>query len=317
MKISSDYDVVVLGAGAGGMTAACVAAAEGLRVVLIEKSPFVGGTTAVSGGMVWIPANSKATQAGKADTTERARLYLEQTVRGSFNENSRRVPGKREQGNCLSRAQDTLRGMPSNTGDGIELARLAGGRVWDRNTENAFWTPVSHFVRRDGSEGIFPHTVTDRAKPGAIAVNRRGLRFTNEAISYHEFVRAMLQARQGGPSIPAYLICDRRFLWKYGLGAVKPFSVSLRAHIKSGYLTTGQTVRALAHALGIDADRLEASIRRFNDGAREGVDRDFGRGGMRINDIWVMRTTSPIHASRPSSMPLFIRSPSIPATSGP
>jgi hypothetical protein len=105
--------------------------------------------------------------------------------------------------------------------------------------------------------------VTDRAKPGAIAVNRRGLRFTNEAISYHEFVRAMLQARQGGPSIPAYLICDRRFLWKYGLGAVKPFSVSLRARIKSGYLTTGQTVRALA----------------FNDGAREGVDRDFGRGG--------------------------------------
>jgi succinate dehydrogenase/fumarate reductase flavoprotein subunit len=91
MKISSDYDVVVLGAGAGGMTAACVAAAEGLHVVLIGKSPFVGGTTAVSGGMVWIPANSKATQAGKADTTERARLYLEQTVRGSFNENSRRA----------------------------------------------------------------------------------------------------------------------------------------------------------------------------------------------------------------------------------
>jgi glycine/D-amino acid oxidase-like deaminating enzyme len=89
MKISSEYDVVVLGAGAGGMTAACVAAAEGLRVVLIEKSPFVGGTTAVSGGMVWIPANAKAIQAGMADTTERARLYFEQTVRGSFNENAR------------------------------------------------------------------------------------------------------------------------------------------------------------------------------------------------------------------------------------
>ena len=89
MKISSEYDVVVLGAGAGGMRAACVAAAEGLRVVVIEKSPFVGGTTAVSGGMVWIPANAKAKQAGMADTTERARLYLEQTVRGRFNENAR------------------------------------------------------------------------------------------------------------------------------------------------------------------------------------------------------------------------------------
>src|SRR5215469_6974978 len=88
MKILSEYDVVVLGAGAGGMTAACVAAAEGLRVVLIEKSPFVGGTTAVSGGMVWIPANAKAKQAGMADTTERARLYLKQTVHDRFNENA-------------------------------------------------------------------------------------------------------------------------------------------------------------------------------------------------------------------------------------
>jgi FAD binding domain len=57
-----------------------------------------------------------------------------------------------------------------NTGDGIELASLVGGRGWNGNTDNAFWTPVSHFVRRDGSEGIFPHTMTDRAKPGVIAV---------------------------------------------------------------------------------------------------------------------------------------------------
>jgi succinate dehydrogenase/fumarate reductase flavoprotein subunit len=168
---------------------------------------------------------------------------------------------------------------PSNTGDGIELASLVGGRLWHRNTDNAFWAPISRFVRRDGSEGLFPHTVTDRAKPGVIAVNRRGSRFTNEAISYHEFVRAMFQTRDAGPSIPAYLICDRRSLWKYGLGAVKPFSLSLREHIKSGYLTRGGTVGALALALGIDPAHLEASVRRFNDDAREGVDRDFGRGG--------------------------------------
>ena len=40
MKISNDYEVIVLGAGAGGMTAAAVAAAEGLKVLLIEKSGF-------------------------------------------------------------------------------------------------------------------------------------------------------------------------------------------------------------------------------------------------------------------------------------
>ena len=168
---------------------------------------------------------------------------------------------------------------PSNTGDGIKLATLVGARVWDRNADNAFWTPVSRFVRRNGSEGIFPHTVTDRAKPGVIAVNQRGRRFANEAVSYHEFVRSMFRAHNESPSIPSYLICDRRFLWKYGLGAVKPFSLSLREYIKSGYLAKGQTVRALALALRIDPDSLEASVRRFNADAREGVDRDFGRGG--------------------------------------
>jgi succinate dehydrogenase/fumarate reductase flavoprotein subunit len=461
VKTSSEYDVVVLGAGAGGMTAACVAAAEGLRVLVIEKSPFVGGTTALSGGMVWIPANAKATRLGSADTIERARLYLEHTVSGSFNANLRRafltngepaiayleaktsvrlrpvkiypdyypdLPGATTAGRVLEpvpfdgralgehfgllrwplREFMLLGGMmidradiphfrsagrswrstahvarllarygwerlfvqrgaslylgnalagrllhslltlkvdlvlnaavsrliydgasvhgvamtngtdgqqilarrgvvlatggfshrpemrarylpnsagalsaacPSNAGDGIELASAAGARVWDRNTDNAFWTPVSRFVRRDGSEGIFPHTVTDRAKPGVIAVNRRGSRFTNEAISYHEFVRAMFQTHHEGPSIPAYLICDRRFLWKYGLGAVKPFSLSLRKHLKSGYLTRGRTVGALALALGIDPDNLAGSVRRFNKDAREGVDRDFGRGG--------------------------------------
>ena len=91
MKISNDYEVIVLGAGAGGMTAAAVAAAEGLKVLLIEKSGFIGGTTAISGGMVWIPANSKMVEAGLADTAEQAQVYLQQTVRGNFNENLRSI----------------------------------------------------------------------------------------------------------------------------------------------------------------------------------------------------------------------------------
>ena len=51
MPTHETYDVIVIGAGAGGMTAAAVAAAEGLRVLVIEKTAFVGGTTARSEGM--------------------------------------------------------------------------------------------------------------------------------------------------------------------------------------------------------------------------------------------------------------------------
>jgi len=89
MRIADEYDAIVLGAGAAGMTAAAVAATGGLRVLLIEKSAQVGGTTAISGGMVWIPANAKMAEAGIADTAEQARLYLRHCVPGGFNEHLR------------------------------------------------------------------------------------------------------------------------------------------------------------------------------------------------------------------------------------
>jgi len=89
----------------------------------------------------------------------------------------------------------------------------------------------------------------------------------------------MFREHNDRPSIPAYLICDKRFLWKYGLGAVKPFSLSLRDHLKSGYLTRARTVRELAMTLEIQPESLEATIKRFNDDARAGIDHEFGRGG--------------------------------------
>ncbi|HUO37630.1 MAG TPA: FAD-dependent oxidoreductase, partial [Mycobacterium sp.] len=52
-----EVDVVVLGTGAAGMTAALAAAANGASVAIYEKAPTVGGTTAVSGGIVWTPAH--------------------------------------------------------------------------------------------------------------------------------------------------------------------------------------------------------------------------------------------------------------------
>src|ERR1700688_1937695 len=80
MPASDAYDVVVIGAGAGGMTAAAVAAAEGLSVLVIEKTEFVGGTTAWSGGMVWIPGNAQMKQAGLNDSPSEAASYLAATV---------------------------------------------------------------------------------------------------------------------------------------------------------------------------------------------------------------------------------------------
>ena len=73
-------DVVVLGAGAGGLSAACAAAARGLKVTLLEKTPWVGGTAAISGGMVWIPGNAKMPAADLPDSEAAARAYLGATL---------------------------------------------------------------------------------------------------------------------------------------------------------------------------------------------------------------------------------------------
>jgi len=71
-----EFDVVVAGSGAAGMTAALTAAGRGLRVVVIEKSDHFGGSTARSGGGVWVPGNSVLERAGVRDTPELASIYL-------------------------------------------------------------------------------------------------------------------------------------------------------------------------------------------------------------------------------------------------
>ena len=460
----SEYDVIVLGAGAGGMTAAAVAAAEGLRVLLIEKSGEVGGTTAISGGMAWIPANAKMLAAGIPDSLQRAELYLKHSVPAGGNESVRRaflnnadaaiayleaktsvrfrpvtnypdyypeLPGATLGGRVLEplpfdgrelgkyfrvlrsplpefmlfggmmvdradiphfrNAARSLRsaaraarltaryvaqrfsarrgtslylgnalaarllhsllhlnvelalrtqtlglvtengavtgvrlaGEPaggsgpndvaatrgvvlatggfshdpdmrakylpaaagtlsaacaSNRGDGIRVATALGAQIGKMQADQAFWAPVSSFKRQDGAQAVFPHTVTERSKPGVIAVNRAGRRFTNEARSYHEFVRAMLRGDGDGACIPACLICDRKFLWRYGLGAVRPFSLSLHRHLATGYLVRGRTIEKLAEALGIAPNALAANVARYNETARRGEDPEFGRG---------------------------------------
>ncbi|MDI6908477.1 3-oxosteroid 1-dehydrogenase [Nocardioides sp.] len=78
--LEESVDVVVVGAGGAGMTAALAAAAHGLDTVLIEKSSYFGGSTARSGGGVWIPGNYALKAAGQDDQLESAKLYLDSIV---------------------------------------------------------------------------------------------------------------------------------------------------------------------------------------------------------------------------------------------
>jgi glycine/D-amino acid oxidase-like deaminating enzyme len=455
------YDVIVVGAGAGGMTAAAVAAVAGGSVLVIEKTDFVGGTTAWSGGMVWIPGNRQMRSAGMTDTPADAAQYLggtvpegdnaalrevflkrgaeaidyleantelrlqpvrvypdyypehpgatpggrvlepvafdartlgadfprlrpplpEFTLFGGMMVNRADIPHLRNAGRSLSSTLRTLRLVsqyalqrlgsprgttlhlgnalaarlyaslrsrqvevlfgtsidrlvvedgrvagvrlagspqgkaivarrgvvlatggfshqpemraklfppaagfvsatcPAATGDGLSLATAIGASLATKVADPAYWVPASLFRRDDGSRGVFPHTVTDRAKPGVIAVNALGRRFVNEAVSYHEFVRAMLRDGNAANDRSFYLVCDSHFLWTYGLGRIRPFIRRLRRYIESGELIAGETIFALATAAGIEPSALGETVRTYNDGARAGTDPQFGRGG--------------------------------------
>jgi succinate dehydrogenase/fumarate reductase flavoprotein subunit len=460
-QVQGSWDVIVVGAGAAGLTAACKAAVDGASVLLLEQADVVGGTTAISGGMIWIPANAKMRAIAQIDTLDNARTYLEAVLppgdrqrlnaflssgdeavrdleehtalrlrpvptypdyypdlpgatpggrvlepapfdastlgtnfrilrdplaefmlfggmmisrqdiphlrrflrsfqsalhvtkllvryglqrlrapRGTtlylgnalagrllksaldlgvtvrtgqtagrlvtgadgrvigveVHDNSKARSGERaRQGVILATGGLSHGGearqsyvpaaagymtatvSPGSAPRGAKLATDIGAALSPPTKEGAFWVPASIFKRKDGSAGVFPHTVTDRAKPGLIAVDGDGKRFVNEAVSYHEFVR--VQLANADRAIPAWLICDRKFLWKYGLGKVKPFSLATRADRASGYLKRANTIRALADAIAVPADSLQETIKRYNQYALRGEDPSFGKGG--------------------------------------
>jgi 3-oxosteroid 1-dehydrogenase len=71
-----ETDVLIAGSGAAALTAGLVAAAHGAHTLVVEKSDLYGGTSATSGGVIWIPATRLAAEAGHADTPEEAFAYV-------------------------------------------------------------------------------------------------------------------------------------------------------------------------------------------------------------------------------------------------
>lgn len=465
MSIPREVDLLVIGAGAAGMTAALVASLEGLDVLLCEKSDQVGGTAATSAGTLWIPGNTQSKRAGFDDSAEKADLYLDALAGEGANRALREaylatgpqaidyleartdvtfmacgphpdyrsnMPGAAYAGRaiipqpfdgrllgrdfrrvrppipefmvaggmmvgkadippllgrfksvknflyaaklfaryCMDRlryprgtrimmgnalvgrlyyslrkrnvpvafgaALDELTGstdgvtgarltvdgatiaikarkgvvlatggyahnarfretfMPQpvpphsmsfagNRGDGLTAAEKIGAKFSPEQCTSGLWTPASVTPRADGSKGLFPHLVLDRAKPGLIAVNAAGRRFVNEAASYHDFVLAMFETHALAAAIPAWLVCDAPFLKKYGLGIVYPGHRNPQKFVDNGYLVRADTLDQLARRIGVDPQGLADTVARHNTFADTGIDADFGKGETDLN----------------------------------
>jgi succinate dehydrogenase/fumarate reductase flavoprotein subunit len=99
---AENYDVVVVGSGAGALTAGATAARAGKSVIILEKSDLLGGTSAVSGGMLWVADNHHAREAGIADSKAAAAEYVRAVARG---------PGRRAKRDAALYNCDPIRGF--------------------------------------------------------------------------------------------------------------------------------------------------------------------------------------------------------------
>jgi succinate dehydrogenase/fumarate reductase flavoprotein subunit len=190
----------------------------------------------------------------------------------------------------------------TSAGDGVHAGLGARGVFVDDLSQPAAWTPASLVPQSDGSKVAFPHYV-DRNKPGFIAVDRQGRRFTNEAATYHHFVPAMIAACRDEPVTEAWLIADACAVDRYGIGATPPFPGFLGAAVRSGYLKSAMTINALSQALQLP--HLAATVERFNAFAQSGVDEDFHRGETAYERACGDPTVTPNPSLAPLAKPPF------------
>ncbi|MBY4039203.1 FAD-binding protein [Rhodococcus fascians] len=76
----NEYDLVIVGSGGGGLVAALAAAEAGLRPIILEKQSVVGGSTAMSGGIIWMPNNPLMVEEGISDSVEDGTTYLQSVI---------------------------------------------------------------------------------------------------------------------------------------------------------------------------------------------------------------------------------------------
>jgi 3-oxosteroid 1-dehydrogenase len=181
---------------------------------------------------------------------------------------------------------------PGNDGDGLKMAMSVGADLGNMN--EAWWCPSvvipgEEYDGRQLNRGDF----AIRSMPHSIIVNRRGVRFVNEAQNYNDLMKPFFAFEPNAyerPNLPAYLVLDQAFLDKYALLTIMP------GQKPPDWLPRADTLEELGRKVGIDPAALAATVARFNRFAEQGVDEDFHRGTSLYDKFY----GDPEHAPNPN-----------------
>lgn len=173
--------------------------------------------------------------------------------------------------------------VPENEGDGLLMAIDAGAQLG--NMQNAFWQQsVLEMKPQRGAKPNYMLGSDERARPGAILVNKQGKRFVNEAANYNAMGKAVVAFDAGTHSyanLPYWLIIDQRYKDKY------PAFTSAPGSPIPSYMMQASSLEELAGMAGIDPAGLVATVERFNGMVRKGHDDDFNRGDNTYDNFYM------------------------------
>lgn len=163
---------------------------------------------------------------------------------------------------------------PFNEGDALVMAQEASA---DLANMSEAWVYPGAMVPGEESDGtpVSRWVIAERTLPHSILVNRAGERFVNEGVNYNDMSKALYHFdphRYEYRNLPCWAVLDSQFRSKYPILTVTPGDPD------PDWLPSADSLPALAERLGIDGRRLEATVARWNDMARAGVDSDFNRG---------------------------------------
>jgi len=195
-------------------------------------------------------------------------------------------------------------GCETNTGDTLALAPKIGADL--DLMDEAWWCPTMLVSTEDRVRMV----IFEKHLPGGLIVDRRGRRFMNEAEPYNDVGKSMYRANTpDGTAIPAFFVFDRKFRKKYACGPMLPGASmpdwALPRDLEGDFFEKSETLEGLAQKIGVDADGLNETVRRFNQSAQIGEDPEFGRGDSLQDRYYTARAEGPNPSLGPIEKPPF------------